>query len=179
VTVAVFRPGTSGWNIDLNCRGASPSPRFAAALSGTPSRVVVYAQAGDDDVTVAASIARPAWLYGGAGDDRLRGGSGGERAARRGPGTIFSSAGSSRDLLIGGTGADRLVGNAADDVLVAGYTMYDANEAALAAIQGVWVDPAKTYQQRVTALTTTGVGGGPGGEAERGDGVRRRGRWTC
>jgi Ca2+-binding RTX toxin-like protein len=78
-------------------------------------------------------------LLGGDGDDLLVGGS-------------------NRDILIGGRGADRLVGNAEDDILIAGYTLYDADAAALTVILGVWTDSTQSYQQRVTALTTTGVG---------------------
>jgi Ca2+-binding RTX toxin-like protein len=40
-----------------------------------------------------------------------------------------------RDLLIGGAGADRIVGNEDDDVLIAGFTRYDADPTALAAIR--------------------------------------------
>jgi len=47
------------------------------APAGTSfSRVVVYAGPGNDDGTVAGSITLPAWLYGGDGNDRLKGGNG-------------------------------------------------------------------------------------------------------
>src|SRR5262245_4150981 len=66
--------------------------------------------------------------------------------------------GNNRDILIGGTGADRLVGNAQDDILIAGWTLYDTDAAALAAVLGVWVDPNRAYSDRVSAIRDTGVG---------------------
>jgi len=39
-------------------------------------RIVVYGNDGNDDIQVAGSITLPAWLYGGKGDDRLKGGNG-------------------------------------------------------------------------------------------------------
>jgi Ca2+-binding RTX toxin-like protein len=95
--------------------------------------------------------------YGAAGNDRLKGGSG-NNVLLGGDGDDLLVAGSSRDILIGGRGADRLVGNAEDDILIAGYTLFDADEAALTVILGVWTDSTQSYQQRVAALTMTGVG---------------------
>src|SRR5437899_3250494 len=45
-------------------------------------RTVAYGQAGDDDIQVASGISLPAWLYGGDGNDRLKGGSGPNVACR-------------------------------------------------------------------------------------------------
>jgi Ca2+-binding RTX toxin-like protein len=58
-------------------------------------------------------------LLGRAGDDQLNGGS-------------------ARGILNGGDGADRIVGNAGDDILIAGYTVHDADEAGLSAILAEW-----------------------------------------
>src|SRR5262245_9271015 len=80
-----------------------------------------------------ASGSAPAVSVGGDGDDQLYGSSG-------------------RSILIGGRGADRIVGGSGGDVLIAGYTAYDDDLDALAALHGVWVDPTKTYAQRVAAL---------------------------
>jgi Ca2+-binding RTX toxin-like protein len=119
-------------------------------------RIVVSSGAGDDDVTVAGGVQLDAWLYGGDGGDRLKGG-GGHNVLLGGDGDDLLVGGNDRDLLIGGKGADRLVGNAADDVLIAGWTLFD-DEDALGALLGVWVDTTRTYQQRVAAVGTTGVG---------------------
>jgi Ca2+-binding RTX toxin-like protein len=113
--------------------------------------VIVYAQAGDDDVTVAGNVGLTAWLYGGTGNDRLKGGAGND-VLLGGDGDDLLVGGAGRDFLFGGTGADRIVGNADDDVLVGGFTAYDDDRAALAALLAVWVDPARTYEQRLAAL---------------------------
>ena len=47
-------------------------------------RVVVFGQAGNDDIEVAGSIATKALLQGDAGNDRLSAGSGRDRFARPG-----------------------------------------------------------------------------------------------
>ncbi|MFO0852207.1 MAG: hypothetical protein U0871_27135 [Gemmataceae bacterium] len=122
-------------------------------------RVVVYAQAGDDDVQVAGGITLPAWLYGGDGNDRLKGGSG-TNVLTGGGGDDLLVGGNNRDVLIGGAGADRLVGNAEDDILDAGLTVFDTDESALSALLCAWTDTGRTYQQRVDAIALTGVGPG-------------------
>ena len=70
--------------------------------------------------------------------------------------------GSNRDLLIGGDGADRIIGNAGDDILIAGYTTYDTEERALAAIMAEWtadsVSYAPSYDLRVQHLASPGTG---------------------
>ncbi len=93
-------------------------------------RVVVSGLAGNDDVKVDDDIAIPAWLNGGAGDDRLKGAAGND-VLLGGDGDDLLAGGRGRDLLIGGFGADRLMGNGDDDILIAGATLHDANDAAL------------------------------------------------
>ena len=97
------------------------------------SRLVAYGQDGDDDIQVAGSIGRAAWLYGGDGHDRLKGGAG-DDVLLGGDGEDFLAGGNGRDLLLGGTGADRILGNAGDDILIAGTTDFDAHETSLALI---------------------------------------------
>ncbi len=120
------------------------------------SRIVTYAQAGDDDVQVAGGVGWPCWLYGGDGADRLKGGSG-NNVLLGGSGDDLLVGGGSRDILIGGAGADRIVGNAEDDVLVSGSTAFDGNEAALAALLAEWTS-ARDYATRVANITGTGSG---------------------
>jgi len=119
------------------------------------SRVVVYAQAGNDDVKMDDSSTIPAWLYGGEGDDRLKGGAGND-VLLGGAGDDFLSGGEGRDLLIGGTGADRILGNADDDILIAGTTAFDANEAALGLIMLEWTRADATFAVRVGHLQSGG-----------------------
>src|SRR5262249_25621717 len=123
------------------------------------SRIVVYAQAGDDDVQVAAGISLPAWLYGGDGNDRLQGGAGNDvLLSQGGHGLVVGGAG--RDLLIGGTGADRIVGNDDDDILIAGVFSREADVAALCAVMQEWTRTDRTGAERVEALRNgTGLNG--------------------
>lgn len=113
-------------------------------------RILVYALAGDDDVTVAGSIGIAAWIYGGAGNDRLKGG-GGDDVLVGGDGDDLLVGGAGRDLLIGGFGADRLVGNADDDVLIAGATAFEGDTAVLDAIMAEWAADLD-YGTRVARL---------------------------
>src|SRR5262249_10237666 len=63
-TILVTAVGTSG-AVAVTMNGVSQGS-FAPT-----SRIVVYAQDGNDDVQVAGSINLSAWLYGGGGNDRL------------------------------------------------------------------------------------------------------------
>src|SRR5262249_42311453 len=63
--------------------------------------------------------------------------------------------GDGRDLLIGGCGADRLYGNSDDDVLIAGFTVHDANAEALRAVLAEWTS-ASSYAVRVGHLPQGG-----------------------
>ena len=87
-------------------------------------RILAFGQAGNDNIQVAGSISLSAWLYGDAGDDRLKGG-GGHDALFGGLGNDLVVGQSGRDMLVGGRGTDRMVGNADDDILIAGYTAFD------------------------------------------------------
>jgi hypothetical protein len=132
---------------------------FAAPAGAPFSGLVVYAQAGDDDVQVAGSITLPAWLYGGDGNDRLKGGSG-NNVLIGGDGDDLLVGGSGRDIIIGGRGADRIVGNAEDDILIGGVTAYDADRAALALLQGTWVRTDLSYEERIASLLDATQRGG-------------------
>jgi len=113
-------------------------------------RLVVRAGAGDDDVQATGSIGLSVWLFGEAGHDRLKGGADHDVLVG-GDGDDLLHGGQGRDLLIGGRGADRLFGNVDDDILIAGFTSFDANDAALAAIMSEWTS-ARTYEARFANL---------------------------
>ena len=95
----------------------------------------------------------------GAGNDSAEGGNGNDiLVGRDGNDTLVGDQG--RDLLIGGKGADSISGNADEDVLIAGDTSYDGNQAALFAIMAEW-SSNKTYAVRVSNLLNgTGLTGG-------------------
>ena len=120
------------------------------------NRIIVYGLAGDDSIHVVGGIDLSAWLFGGDGNDRLKGG-GGHNVLVGGAGDDLLVGGNDRDILVGGTGADRLVGNAEDDILVAGSTAYDTDIAALSSILSEWCS-GRSYAARVANLQGTGTG---------------------
>jgi Ca2+-binding RTX toxin-like protein len=88
---------------------------FAASVS----RIVVYGQAGNDDIRVDDDVTIPAWLYGGAGNDELRAGGGSDFLnGEDGNDKLFARGGN--DLLDGGAGDDQLRGGTGTDTLNGG-----------------------------------------------------------
>ena len=61
-------------------------------------------------------------------------------------------------MLIGGLGRDTLTGGGGNAILIAGVTVYDSNEAALAAILAEW-NSARDYATRTANLSGGGTGG--------------------
>src|SRR5262249_43210544 len=95
----LFNPGSNAGTVQALVNGVSQG-----TFSPT-GRILAYGQAGDDDIRVAGGITLPAWLYGGAGNDRLMGGAGPD-VLLGGAGDDDLLGGLGRDLLIGGVGAD-------------------------------------------------------------------------
>lgn len=116
------------------------------------TQVTVFGQQGNDSVIVSSSVTTPVWVFGGAGNDLLRGGSGND-VLIGGAGTDVVIGGNGRDLLIGGDGTDIIIGDAGDDILIAGYTNVDNNLAALAAIMNGWLSGA-SFASRVSSLSS-------------------------
>ncbi|MEX2139004.1 MAG: hypothetical protein WD894_07065 [Pirellulales bacterium] len=143
----VFNPGATAGEVAVSLNGAS------LGTFQPTGRLIVYAQAGDDDVQVAGSLGLIAELHGQAGDDRIKGGAGHD-ILLGGDGDDLLVGGGGRDLLIGGTGADRIVGNADDDILIAGSTAYDEDHVALSAIMAEWTS-AGDYTTRTANLAST------------------------
>ena len=113
------------------------------------SRVIVYAQAGNDAVKVDGAVRLPAWLYGGAGNDVLLGGRGND-VLLGGAGNDVLLGGRGHDLLIGGMGSDWLVGGGDGDLLIAGTTNADDDPARLSQIVASWTS-STGYNDRVRA----------------------------
>jgi hypothetical protein len=128
-----------------------PNGRFSPT-----GRLVAYGVAGNNIIQVDGGITLPAWLYAGPGNDLLQGG-GGNDVLVGGGGDDTLIAGKGRNLLIGGSGPAHLVGNSGDDILIAGTTAFDHNDAALAAIMAEWTS-ARSYADRVANLSGTGSG---------------------
>jgi uncharacterized delta-60 repeat protein len=148
-TIRLQPQGGSGVKVLLN--GASQG------VFTPTGRIVVYGQAGDDDIRVSEDIRLPAVLFGGDGNDRLQAGSG-PTVLVGGDGNDTLIGGSGRDVLIGGAGADSLSGGGGDDILIAGTTAFDANLLALCAIEAEWTS-TNNYVTRISHLQGTNPGG--------------------
>jgi Ca2+-binding RTX toxin-like protein len=152
----VIHPGTEAGTVVVSFAGQSLG-QYAPT-----GKIVVYGQAGDDNIQIAAAILNQAWLYGDAGHDRLFAGNG-PSLLIGGEGNDYLLGGGGRDVLVGGNGADQLLGNASDDILIAGFTTYDLRSTAGHA--KFWCDvlaewnSSNTFAQRVQNLKN-GAGGG-------------------
>lgn len=135
--------GNTG-QVDVVINGSS-----AGTISPT-GRIVVFGQAGDDDIQIAGSITNSAWLYGGDGNDRLKGG-GGHDVLFGEAGDDLLVGGSGRDLLVGGQGSDRIVGNADDDILIAGWLNFANQDQSLLFIMNEWTSD-NDYHTRIENL---------------------------
>jgi Ca2+-binding RTX toxin-like protein len=145
-----FTPAGNSGGINVSINGVSQG-------TFTPTgRILAYGQAGNDDIQVAGSISLSAWLYGGDGNDRLKGGAG-NNVLEGGDGDDTLIGGKGRNLLIGGLGADRIIGNAGDDLLISGTTAFDSNQVALAAVLAEW-SSQRDYATRIANLIGTGSG---------------------
>jgi Ca2+-binding RTX toxin-like protein len=130
-----------------------------APPSGGFAQIVIFGQGADDYIQIADSISVSACVHAGDGNDNVKGGSGND-ILLGGDGDDLLIGGNGRDLLIGGYGADRMVGNADEDLLIAGYTAHDENDAALCAIMQEWTS-AGSYSDRIHNVTTgNGLAGG-------------------
>jgi hypothetical protein len=86
---------------------------------GAGGRIIAAAMSGDDDIQVAGGVRLNTALYGGPGNDRIKGG-GGQNIESGCEGNDDLTGGSLHDLLIGGAGSDRLNGGHGGDILIAG-----------------------------------------------------------
>jgi uncharacterized delta-60 repeat protein len=157
---ALFVGGTSGGDLILVTTGSHSTVQVqlnSTTLTGfTPTgRIVVYGGDGDDTIEVASNITLPTELYGGNGNDLIKGG-GGSNIIVGGTGDDLLDGGGNRDLLFGGGGNDLLVGGSNNDLLVAMPTQWDANPTALEAIQNEWLRTDISFSQQVTHLTQGG-----------------------
>jgi Ca2+-binding RTX toxin-like protein len=146
-------------HIDPYCYGGPYQVRVNGSLISVfegGDRLIVHGLSGDDDIMTAQAVVSPVWLYGDDGNDRLRGG-GGHDVLIGGDGEDLLVGNDGRDLLIGGRGSDRVVGNADDDILIAGYTAFDAMDPALAAVMAEWTS-SRSYAERVKNLRGEQVG---------------------
>jgi Ca2+-binding RTX toxin-like protein len=95
----------------------------------------------------------------GAGNDSIQGGDG-DDVLIGGDGDDLIQGGQGRDLLIGGFGADRIVGNQEEDILIAGWTAWDNNDLAIAAIMREWTSGNSNATRIANITNGTGLTGG-------------------
>jgi Ca2+-binding RTX toxin-like protein len=98
-------------------RVALNSQDLGSFTLGSAGRIIVAGLAGNDDIQVAGGVRLGTVLYGGPGNDRLKGGNGTNILVGC-DGNDELIGGNGNDLLIGGNGADRLIGGAGNDILV-------------------------------------------------------------
>jgi hypothetical protein len=111
---------TGAVNVNLN------SISLGSFTLGAGGRIIVAAMAGDDDIQVAGGVRLNTVLYGGPGDDRIKGG-GGQNIEIGCEGNDDLTGGNVHDLLIGGEGADKLNGTAGGDIVIAAVVVDAAN----------------------------------------------------
>jgi hypothetical protein len=143
--VIIFNPQGNDGDIQVLINDVSQGTFHPTGL------IIAYGQAGDDNIQVAGSIKLQAWLYGNAGNDRLKGGAGGS-ILLGGDGDDLLNGGSARSILIGGNGEDRLVGGSGDDILIGGSTSFDANATFLCTLLDGWSSTVDAYAVRVAKI---------------------------
>jgi Ca2+-binding RTX toxin-like protein len=141
----VFNPQGNLGDIQVSINGVSQG------VFRPTGHIIAYGQAGDDDIQIAGSIGLDAWLYGDAGDDRLKGGAGASLLLG-GDGDDQLLGGKGRSVLIGGRGEDRLVGGSGEDILIGGFTTHDADILFWCSVTDGWKSLVDTYAVRVAKL---------------------------
>lgn len=151
-TIRVEPKGTAG-DVKVLLNGVNKGSFPAASFTS----IVLEGLGGGDVLKVASGISKPAFLFGGAGNDQLRGGAG-PSVLVGAYGQDVLNGGTGRNVLIGGFQADRLIGLGEEDVLIAGNVTFEANGAALAAVLAEWRSE-RDYPTRIANLR--GEGSGP------------------
>lgn len=121
-----------------------------AFSESTVNEIEVYLGGGNDIALVSSSVAKPATMFGGDGNDLLTGGAGNDVLVG-GAGNDVLWGGNGRDLMIGGDGADAIHGGSGEDIMIAGSTSFDGGDlddrASLAKIMAEWTS-TRTYEER-------------------------------
>jgi Ca2+-binding RTX toxin-like protein len=146
--------GTNGTDsIDLK-PGSGSSTDVTVNGHGTSwnnfTQIVVITGDGNDTVKSNPNLTPNIAVFGGAGDDSLKGG-GGSDILIGGDGNDLLQGQAGRDILIGGDGQDSIVGQTDDDILVAGFSSYDSNIDALNAVLREWTS-TRSYGQRTANI---------------------------
>ena len=124
-------------------------------------RIIADARGGNDHIKIRHNVGTlPTELYGGDGNDWVRGGQGDDFISG-GDGNDLLAGGNGRDFLVGGLGGDLAIGNNNDDILVGGVYSQGRDPAAIRAVLAEWTRTDLAYADRVANLTNgTGLNGG-------------------
>jgi hypothetical protein len=155
--------GTTG-NDDIQVKkGAGDGSSLEVIVNGVNlgvfgglTRAVVYGQAGDDTIDATGSTDLALELYGGAGNDHLKGGSK-DDVLDGGTGNDELIGGLGRDILVGGSGSDQLNSQSGDDILIGGLflgeDLTEVRHAALLTVAGEW-SSGDSFAARIAALSS-------------------------
>ena len=144
----------SNLRVQISGAGVAYDHYFAQPIS----RIEVYGQGGNDQITVAPNVTAPAFVFAGAGNDVLRAGGGASvLVGGRGNNVLFGGAGPS--ILIAGTGHAQLQGGTGAAIQIAGTTTFDANLEALKGLEAEWARSDETYEQKAAHLLGQQTGG--------------------
>lgn len=159
--------GTAGDDNILFRRGVAPglievffNNIWQGAFAPT-GRLMAFGGGGNDIIQIGWGINLSAWLEGGEGNDKLRGGDGSDLLLGGQGGDCLSGEGGN-DILIGGLGADRIMGGPGDDILIGGTTRHDADAIALDAILAEWSSQRDlaTRKANLGGTSASGLNGG-------------------
>lgn len=155
-TALVIGGTPGGDTIVVNPGGGSAEIKFKVngvqtVVLPPTGHVIVYGGGGNDSIQVVGGLKLPTFLFGGEGDDTIKG-TNANNIIVGGPGDDTLGGGNSRDLIIGGLDADAIDGGPDDDILIGGTTTHDDDLAALCAIMDEWTSAA-TFATRVAGLT--------------------------
>lgn len=115
------------------------------------SRIDVYGGEGSDDLSADRQLAIPVRLFGGAGDDKIRGGAADDFLdGGAGDDRLYGFDGD--DVLVGGWGADRLDGGDGDDLMITEFMRIDAGKTDPDVILDRWSGTGLSVADRLATL---------------------------
>ncbi|MEL6896737.1 MAG: PKD domain-containing protein, partial [Planctomycetota bacterium] len=116
------------------------------------SRVDAYGGDGDDDISTDRRLQIPVRLFGGTGNDKLRGATQNDYLdGGAGDDRLYGHDG--QDVLIGGLGKDRLGGDKGDDLLISDGVQASSNTTP-DALMSRWADSSASVADRINDLIT-------------------------
>jgi Ca2+-binding RTX toxin-like protein len=146
-----IRQGTTASFIRVVINGVSQGEYARGSGASAIGRIIVYGNGGDDTITIFADLgAIDAVVYGGDGNDTLRGGTG-RTMLDGGDGNDTILGGGGFGLLVGGLGQDVISGGSGDEILIGGAYRDSSDLNGVAAVLAVWSQPT-SYSQRITTL---------------------------